>query len=104
MNKILYEVNTLSPQDRIDYSKKILDLSKKQNDKVLESVITAELGYLLAYYGNDLQGLELVYSALEMAQQHQSKQALGIIYNDLAIAIKDSVKTCLLYTSPSPRD
>jgi hypothetical protein len=34
MNKILYEVNALSPQDRIDYSKKILDLSKKQNDKV----------------------------------------------------------------------
>jgi hypothetical protein len=51
------------------------------------------LGYLLAYYGNDLQGLELVYSALEMAQQHHNKQALGIIYNDLSIAVKDSVKT-----------
>lgn len=92
MYKIIYELNDFTQQDRIDYSKKILDLAKNQKNKVLESVLTAELGYLLAYNGNKLQGTELVYSALDMALEHKNPQALGIIYNDLAICITDSIK------------
>jgi hypothetical protein len=38
MNEIIYNTNSLSQQERKDYSKKILDLAKKQNDTVLESV------------------------------------------------------------------
>ncbi len=93
MNKILYVTNDLTQQERIDYSKKILDIAKKQNDKVLESVITAEMGYIIAINGNTLEGAELAFSALEMAQQHKNKQALGIIYQDLAVCFRnDSAK------------
>ena len=89
MNKILYETNALSQQERIDYSKKILDLAKKQHNSVLESIIIAELGYILAINGNNLQGSELAFSGLEMAQQHKNKQALGIIYQDLAVCFRN---------------
>ena len=89
MNKILYQTNSLSQQDRILYSKKILDLAKKQNDKILESIITAELGYILAINGNKLQGSELAFNALEIAEKHQSKLALGIIYQDLAVCFRE---------------
>ena len=89
MNEILYKTNSLSQNDRIVYSKKILDLAVKQNDKILESIITAELGYILAINGNKLQGSELAFNALEMAEKHQNKLALGIIYQDLAICFKD---------------
>ena len=87
--EILYKTNSLSQLDRITYSKKILDLAKKQNDKILESIITAELGYILAINGNILQGSELAFSALEIAEKHQNKMALGIIYQDLAICFRD---------------
>ncbi len=90
MNEILYNTNSLSQQDRIDYSKKILDLSQKQKDKILESIITAELGYILAINGNILQGSELAFNALEIAEKHQNKMALGIIYQDLAICFRDN--------------
>lgn len=89
MNEILYQTNSLSQQDRIVYSKKILDLAIKQNDKILESIISAELGYILAINGNKLQGSELAFDALEIAEKHQNKLALGIIYQDLAICFKD---------------
>ncbi len=93
MNKILYQTNSLSQQERIDYSKKILDLARKHHTKVLESVIIAELGYLVAINGNNFLGSELAFSGLEMAQQHKNKQALGIIYQDLAICFRnDSIK------------
>lgn len=89
MNEILYKTNSLSQNDRIVYSKKILDLAVKQNDKILESIITAELGYILAINGNKLQGSELAFNALEIAEKHQNKLALGIIYQDLAICFRD---------------
>ncbi len=92
MNRIIYEVPTLTPEQRITYTKAILDLSKKRGDHVLESVTTAELGYLLVFSGNSLLGTELAYTALDMAQHHDDAQALGIIYIDLAACIEDSSK------------
>lgn len=89
IGEILYKTNSLSQNDRIAYSKKILDLAVKQNEKILESIITAELGYILAINGNKLQGSELAFNALEIAEKHQNKLALGIIYQDLAICFKD---------------
>ncbi len=89
MNKILYQTNSLTQQERIDYSKKILDLARKHHDRILESVITAELGYLISINGNNLLGSELAFSGLEIAQQHKNKQALGIIYQDLAICFRN---------------
>jgi tetratricopeptide (TPR) repeat protein len=94
MNNIIYEIYSLTQQERIDYSKKILDLSRKNDDKILESVITAELGYIMAINGNTLQGTELVYSALELAKKHNNDLAFGIIYNDLGICFRsDTIKS-----------
>ncbi|RPI65973.1 MAG: hypothetical protein EHM43_12015, partial [Ignavibacteriae bacterium] len=92
MNRIIYEVPTLTPEQRITYTKAILDLSKKRGDHVLESVTTAELGYLLVFSGNSLLGTELAYTALDMARHHDNAQALGIIYIALAACIEDSSK------------
>jgi hypothetical protein len=47
------------------------------------------LGYILAINGNKLQGSELGFSALEMALKHKNRQALGIIYQDLAVCFSN---------------
>ncbi len=90
MNQILYYVYELTQEERIDYSKKILNFSRKDNDKVLESVIRAELGYILAINGNALEGTELAYSGLDMAKKHRNSTALGIIYNDLGVCFREN--------------
>lgn len=90
---LLYDINELTQQNRIDYAKKVLDFARKEKDRILESLITAELGYILAINGNSLQGAELAYTALEMAQKHKNKEVLGVIYQDLAICFRnDSAK------------
>lgn len=86
---MLYEVHSLSQQERIDYAKAILDQSKAQGDKVMESVALAELGYLLAFNGDLLQGAEIIYSALDMAEHHGNEQALSIIHLDLSHCMQD---------------
>jgi len=92
MNEIIYKVPTLTQQQRIDYTKAMLDLAKKQSDKVLESVTTAELGYLLSFNGSKLQGTELTYAALDMGLRHGNDHALGIIYNDLSHCMQERAK------------
>lgn len=90
---LLYDINELTQQSRIDYAKKVLDFARKEKDRILESLITAELGYILAINGSSLQGAELAYAALEMAQKHKNKEVLGVIYQDLAICFRnDSAK------------
>ncbi|MBK7679881.1 MAG: hypothetical protein IPJ29_10845 [Chitinophagaceae bacterium] len=90
---LLYDINELTQQSRVDYAKKVLDFARKEKDRILESLITAELGYILAINGNSLQGAELAYTALEMAQKHKNKEVLGVIYQDLAICFRnDSAK------------
>ena len=94
MNTIIYKTPDMSQQNRIDYSKKILNLAKSNNDKILEAIITAEIGYILAINGNSLEGAELCFRALEMAERVNSKLALGIIYQDLAVCyIDDTVRS-----------
>ena len=94
MNTIIYRTPGMSQQNRIDYSKKILNLAKSNNDKILEAIITAEIGYILAINGNSLEGAELCFRALEMAERVNSKLALGIIYQDLAVCyIDDTVRS-----------
>ncbi|MCC7503061.1 MAG: hypothetical protein IT229_11060 [Flavobacteriales bacterium] len=90
--KLLYEVPLLTQQQRIHYSKAIRVLSKEQGDKVMESVALAELGDLLAYNGDRLQGAELAYAAFEMAQEHGNEQALALILIDLSRCLEDRSK------------
>ena len=90
--KLLYEVPLLTQQQRIHYSKAIRVLSKEQGDPVMESVATAELGDLLAYNGDRLQGTELAYAALAMAQEHGNEHALGLILVDLSRCMEEPSK------------
>jgi hypothetical protein len=90
--QLLYEVPLLTQQQRIDYSKAIRVLSKEQGDKVMESVALAELGDLLAFNGDRLQGAELAYTAFEMAQEHGNEQALALILIDLSRCMEDRSK------------
>jgi tetratricopeptide (TPR) repeat protein len=92
MYKLLYEVPLLTQQQRIDCSKAILDMAKQQGDKVMESVAMAELGDLLAYNGDRLQGTELAYAALEMGQEHGNEQALALILVDLSRCMEERSK------------
>jgi len=107
MNDILYKIPELTQPERIDYSKKIRALSKKLGDKILESEITAEMGYIIAINGNNLLGSELAFEALEIALKHGSKQALGVIYQDLAICFRDDTakrKEYLFKALPNSED
>lgn len=90
--KLLYEEPTLTQQQRIHYAKAILDQSKAQQDKVMESVALAELGYLLVFNSDPLQGAEMVHDALEMAEAHGDAQALSIVHLDLSHCMEDQQK------------
>lgn len=92
MYKLLYEVPSLTQQQRIDCSKAILDMAKQQGDKVMESAALAELGDLLVVNGDRLQGAELGYAALEMGLEHGNEQALALIHVDLSRCMEDHPK------------
>lgn len=98
--KLLYEVPLLTQQQRIHYSKAIRVLSKEQGDKAMESVAMAELGDLLAYNGDRLQGTELAYAALEMGQEQGNEQAMALILVDLSRCMEEPSKAIAhLYTA-----
>jgi len=107
MDKIIYDINDLTQSERINYSEKILELAKKKHDKILESVITAEMGYLVAINGNTLQGSEMGFNALEIAHKLENKKALGIIYMDLSECFRENnlkSKEYLLLAMPNSEE
>jgi predicted nucleic acid-binding Zn ribbon protein len=83
--QLLLYTGDLNQQDKINYSKKILNLAKEKEDKVLESIITSSLAYILLNNGKSLQATELCYHALEIAENENSNFAKGFAYNVLAL-------------------
>ncbi|MBL0181889.1 MAG: hypothetical protein IPP96_06145 [Chitinophagaceae bacterium] len=86
--KKIYDViennGMLNPKDVIYYQTRILEETKKNNDKVCEAVITAELGYTIANISNLAKGTEMIFDALKMAENTGNHQAIGIVYHNLA--------------------
>jgi tetratricopeptide (TPR) repeat protein len=111
--KRIYDViennGMLNPKDVIYYHTKILEETKKNNDKVCESVITTELGYTIANISNLGKGTEMIFVALKMAEETGNKQAIGIAYHNLSLVYNgsDGVKAmsylqkALLYSEAS---
>lgn len=88
--KLLLYTSELTQQDKINYSKKILKISKEKDDKVLESIITASLAYIFLSNGNSLQATELCYQALEIAEKENSNLSKGFAYSVLALCDESS--------------
>ena len=80
------------PEKALYYYKKILELTHQLNDKVAEAVVTAEMGYAIYSIGNTVQGTETIIKACRLAEDIGNQQAIGIAYNNLAIAYDDPGK------------
>ena len=87
--KRIYDIiennGALNPKDVIFYQTKILEETKKHNDKICEAVITAELGFSMANIHDLAKGTAMIFDALKMAEKTGNAQATGIVYHDLAI-------------------
>ena len=85
--KLFYDIiaysDWLTPQKSLYYHQLILAGSKKRNDKVLEAVVLAELGFIISRNGNTAEGLKMLYESLENAEATGNSQAIGIVYNNL---------------------
>ena len=80
------------PEKALLYYKKGIQLARQINDKVLESVVTSEMGYAFNFMGNTIKGTETVLQGLHMAEKENNQQAIGIAYDNLGMAYDDPVK------------
>jgi two-component system NtrC family sensor kinase len=84
---IFYDIvaysDELTPDKSLYYHQHILEGAQKRGDKVLESAVLAELGYITSMNGNTAEGLKMLYKSLEMAEKTGNAQAIGIAYNNL---------------------
>ena len=95
--KVIYEVlrhsGEIDPAQAIQLYRSVLELAKKNKDKVSESVVTAELGYQFILAGNTVQATQLILDALKLAEKTDNAQAIGIAYQNLGI--------CYQYADPT---
>jgi hypothetical protein len=89
---VIGESGDNDPEKALLYYKKALQVSRQMNDKVLESVVTAEMGYAFYFMGNTVKGTETILQALRLAEKENSQQAIGIAYNNLNLAYDDPIK------------
>jgi tetratricopeptide (TPR) repeat protein len=80
------------PLKALYYYKKSLEASRQIHDKVLEAVITAEMGYAFYFMGNTVKGTEMMLDGARMAEKEDNQQAIGIAYDNLCFAYDDPIK------------
>jgi two-component system NtrC family sensor kinase len=80
---LILNYGQLNPKEALYYHHKILDLTRKNNDPVGESVILSELGATVAKSGDNVEGVKIVLEALKLAEKTGNNQAIGIAYNNL---------------------
>ncbi len=85
------------PEKALYYYKKLLEIAQKLHDKSMEAIVTAEMGYAIYSIGNVVQGTEILIKASRLAEDIGSQQAIGIAYNNLAIAYDDPMKRMELF-------
>jgi two-component system NtrC family sensor kinase len=87
--KLIYDIilnnGELDPTRAFYYHRKILDLTRKNNDAIGESVIMGELGYTICQNGDIAEGLKMLYKALQLAEKTGNKQAIGTVYDNLGV-------------------
>ncbi|RYZ23451.1 MAG: hypothetical protein EOO10_21020 [Chitinophagaceae bacterium] len=89
---VIGESGDNDPERALLYYKKALQVARQMDDKVLESVVTAEMGYAFYFMGNTVKGTETILQALRMAEKENSQQAIGIAYNNLSLVYDDPIK------------
>ena len=94
---IIYNYGLLGPKQALYYHKKILDIATKQNDLVCEAIILSELGATHINDGDNTKGYEMISRALSMAEKTGSKQALGIVYNNLGYCNPEDINSSKSY-------
>ena len=101
---VLYPVETFLDNTEID---EVLIVSSKSNKSALEKLISARQSVSIILGGDSRQESE--YCALQYLQDKATDNCL-IAIHDAARSFMSSelltslINTCLLYTSPSPRD
>jgi len=80
---IVANYDELTPEQSLYYHRLILDSARKNNDKVLEASVLAELGFITSRNGRTADGLKMIYASLEKAEKTGNAQAIGIAYNNL---------------------
>jgi signal transduction histidine kinase len=68
------------------YHYKILEWARKHNDKVCESIISAELGYNYFLNGDDALATQTLHKALQMAVKTGNNTAICIAYDNLGVS------------------
>ena len=87
--KMMYDIilnsGELNSKAALYYHHKILDLSRKNNDQVSESVILSELGYTITKNGDQQEGIKIILDGLKLAQKTGNNQAIGICFDNLGV-------------------
>ncbi|MES2004730.1 MAG: ATP-binding protein [Bacteroidota bacterium] len=73
----------LTPEHSLYFHQLILNGAQKRGDKILEAAVQAELGFIISYNGNTVEGLKMIYQSLEKAEATGNAQAIGIAYDNL---------------------
>ncbi len=99
--KIFYDIvahsDQLTPEKSLYYHQLILEGAQKRNDKVLESSVMAELGFITSRNGNTAEGLKMLYKSLELAESTGNAQSLGIVYNNLGNCYPNNMQLSKTY-------
>jgi len=74
----------------LTYHYKIQDWARKNNDPISESIVTAELAFELSQNGDVAEGIKLALGALKLAEKTGNKEAIGIVYDNLACCYSSS--------------
>jgi two-component system NtrC family sensor kinase len=85
--RLIYEIIGYGVQNSkqgLKYHYKILDWARKNNDRIIEAVVSAELGFNFYDNGENTEGLKMDFAALKMAEKTGNGQAIGIAYGNLA--------------------
>ncbi|QKJ33085.1 hypothetical protein HQ865_06220 [Mucilaginibacter mali] len=94
--RIIYQIiNYGQPTSRLGltYHYKILDWSRKNNDRISEAIIMAEIAFQLAQNGDVAEAIKMDLAALKLAEKTGDNEALGIIYDSLGCCFSNADDT-----------
>jgi len=94
---IIYNYGQLSPAKTLDYENKLLSFARTISDLANQAVIMSESGDILYDSGKNTEGLAREFNALKLAEQSGNKQAMGIVYENLAFCYPDNFNLNKLY-------
>jgi hypothetical protein len=89
---VIEQYGSMNPVKAMEVQQQLLALTKKQRDRVAEAVVSAELGYQFNMAGSTVQAKRLLLEALKTAEATGNPQAIGIVYQNLAVFTRDRIQ------------